>query len=84
MSNVDKGPLKKRLAERIKAGQILNVIQDCALGKKDMTVTQLNAARICLGKVLPDLKAIDMSLEGEVNLITRIERTVVHPDITDS
>lgn len=42
------------LRDRIKAPQLLNRLQDHALGECEMTSTQIQAAQICLRKVLAD------------------------------
>lgn len=43
--------------ERIKAGMILDRLEKCVEGEVEMTAQQVQAARILLGKVLPDLSA---------------------------
>jgi hypothetical protein len=41
--------------ERIQAAQLVNQLQDHALGKIEMTRTQIKATEILLKKILPDL-----------------------------
>lgn len=41
--------------EKIRASQLINRLQDHALGQVEMTSTQVRAAEVCLRKVLPDL-----------------------------
>ena len=73
MSNVDKGPLKKRIAQRIKAGRIQERMQRFVLAEKgqegwdklDMTTQQVAAARILLAKVVPDLKQVEQTIRDE-------------------
>ena len=84
MSNVDKKTPKERMIERIKATKIIKRVNDCALGKEEMTQVELNAARLIIGKVLPDLKAIDLKQDGAFEIINRITRTIVEPEHTDS
>lgn len=55
--------------ERIEAAKLLKRLQDHADGACEMTNTQVQAARILLGKVIPDLKAVEIS--GEIT--TRYE-----------
>ena len=58
--------------DRIKTGLLLKRLQDHVEGKVEMTQTQLQAARILLGKVLPDMKAVDMQISQpvEINLVS--------------
>jgi len=78
MSNVDKKTPKQRMIERIQATKIMKRVSDCALGKDEMTSTELQAAKICLAKVVPDLKAVDLKVEGTVQ-VTKIETVIVDP-----
>jgi hypothetical protein len=50
---------------RIRATQLMRRLAKHALGKLDMTVTQIKAAEILLRKVVPDLKAVEHT--GTVN-----------------
>jgi hypothetical protein len=50
---------------RIRASQLMRRLAKHALGKLDMTVTQIKAAEILLRKVVPDLKAVEHT--GTVN-----------------
>ena len=49
--------------QKIQVSQLVNRLSNHALGKEgvDMTPTQVNAARILLGKALPDLQATEHS-----------------------
>ena len=51
--------------EKIKMTQIINRIQDCAMGDIEMTPVQMKAAEILLKKMIPDLKAIDLNATHE-------------------
>lgn len=51
----------QRTREKIQASQLVNRLSDHALGKCEMTATQVQAARILLGKRLPDLQAVEHS-----------------------
>lgn len=50
--------------EKIRVSQILNRLNGHSLGEVEMTATQVNAAKILLAKVIPDLRAIEHS--GEI------------------
>ncbi len=85
MSNVNHKSAKQRITDRIKAGKIIGRVQKCALGLEEMTVTELNAARICLSKVVPDLKQTEFKGGLDLNAtVTTIKRTIVEPEHTDS
>ena len=45
--------------DRIRASQLLNRLNSFANGTVDLTAAQVNAAKIVIGKVIPDLKAIE-------------------------
>lgn len=47
--------------ERIRASQLLNRLNKCAKGEIEMSRVQVQAAKIVIGKVIPDLKAIELS-----------------------
>jgi len=50
----------------IRASQLLNRLTEHANGEVEMTQSQVNAAKIVIGKEIPDLKAMEMS--GELNI----------------
>lgn len=45
--------------ERIRASQLLNRLNDFVNGKCELSPAQVQAARIIIGKVIPDMKAIE-------------------------
>lgn len=49
----------------IRASQLLNRLTLHANGEIDLSPTQVNAARIVIGKVIPDLKAIELSSDPD-------------------
>lgn len=55
---------------RIRASQLLNRLTQCANGEVEMTSAQVQAARIVIGKVMPDLKSVELS--GNENQPVRI------------
>ena len=64
----------------ISATQLLNRLISHANGEIELTNTQITAAKIVIGKYIPDLKAIELS--GDPNRpigITGLVRTVVDP-----
>lgn len=58
----------------IRASQLLNRLNMCANGEIELSSQQINAAKIVIGKVIPDLKAIEMSGEGGGPLVVEIIR----------
>lgn len=50
--------------EAIRASMIMNRLYQCAIGEIEMTPDQMNAAKIVLAKILPDLNRIDQTLSG--------------------
>jgi hypothetical protein len=50
-----------RTKDRIRASQLLNRLTQFAKGEIDMSQAQVNAAKIVIGKVIPDLKAIEFT-----------------------
>ena len=53
---------------KIQASQLVNRLSDHALGKLELSATQIKAIEILLRKSIPDLTAIEHS--GEVNMNT--------------
>ena len=53
---------------RIKTTALVNALQDFVFGKREMTSTQVQAARILLAKTLPDLAAVQLDLAGDVKV----------------
>lgn len=64
----------------IQASQLLNRLISHANGEIELSATQVNAAKIVIGKTIPDLKAIELS--GDANnpvAFTQIVRTIIKP-----
>lgn len=57
----------------ISASQLLNRLISHANGEIEMTASQVNAAKIVIGKAIPDLKAIELTGEdgGAIQLIAK-------------
>lgn len=60
---------------KIQASQLINVLQDHVLGKRELSQSQIKAADVLLRKSLPDLSQVAMTGEdgGPVQTIQRIE-----------
>lgn len=58
-------PLHDEKTKRlIQASQLLNRLISHANGEIEMTQSQVNAAKIVIGKAIPDLKAVELTGEG--------------------
>lgn len=53
------GRLSQEWRERIRLGVILQRLDACAAGEIEMTPDQVQAAKIILAKMIPDLKAVE-------------------------
>lgn len=78
MSSSNKKTPRERMLERIEATKIVARVNDCALGKIEMSATALQAAKMCMSKVVPDLKMTELKVEGEVK-ISEVRSTIVDP-----
>lgn len=66
---------------KIQASQLVNRLNNIAMGKVAADPVQVSAAKALLNKVLPDLKAMEMTgADGRDLIPSRIERVVVKPD----
>jgi hypothetical protein len=65
----------ERVRERIRVGLLVKRLQRHALGKLEMTKTEIAAARILLGKSMPDLSSIDTTLRGDASAPILISST---------
>jgi hypothetical protein len=52
------------MRQKIDTGRILDRLVAHVLGKIEMTATEIQAARILLGKTMPDLQAIAVNIEA--------------------
>lgn len=64
-----------RTKERIRASQLLNRLTQCANGEVEMSPAQIQAARIVIAKIVPDLKAIELSGEVGARVIIQASPT---------
>jgi len=69
------------IREKIQGSQIINRLQSHVYGQVEMTPSQVNAAKTLLGKVIPDLKAVELSSDPDSPLqqVHRVEWQVVKP-----
>jgi hypothetical protein len=51
---------------KIQTTQLINRLNNHAVGKVDLSPTQVKAIEILLRKALPDLSAVDATMNGEV------------------
>jgi hypothetical protein len=66
-------PLHEEKTKRlIQASQLINRLISHANGEIEMSQSQVNAARIVIGKAIPDLKAVEISGDKEAPLTIRI------------
>src|SRR4051794_37218595 len=49
---------------RIRVAQLLNRLQECALGKIELQPIQVRSIEILLRKTLPDLSAVEATIDG--------------------
>ena len=66
---------------KIQTSQLINRLENHALGELDLTPTQIKAIEVLIRKTLPDLSAVSMSGEdgGPIETLHRIERHVIDP-----
>lgn len=84
-------PIGKRhqddVRAKIQASQLVNVLQNHALGKtEELSASRMKAIEILLKKSVPDLSAVELSNKDgeEFKTVTRIERVIVRPANPDA
>ena len=60
------------IRQQIRASQLVNRLEDAALGKVMITSVQANAAIALLRKVVPDLSSVDQQVTGDESRPIRI------------
>lgn len=73
--------------KRIQASQLINRLTEHALSAAPiMDASQVTAAVKLLGKVVPDLKAVEHSGDPDspIQMVTRVERVVIRPQNPDT
>lgn len=67
--------------EKIQASLLINRLTKHSMADKEiMTSSQVNAAKVLLNKVLPDLKAVEMDLTSKGEAVTGINLVLVPPE----
>lgn len=51
--------LTDRWKEKIRLSQMINRLEQCAMGEVELTPTQIKAAQLLLGKLVPDLARVE-------------------------
>lgn len=59
--------------EKIRTSEIITVLQNHVSGKRKLATTQVQAARILLGKVLPDLVSTELTGKGGGPIRTHVD-----------
>ena len=62
---------------KIQTSQLINRLNNHAVGKCYMTNTQVRAAEVLLKKVLPDLQALQHSGDPDKPLVHKVEQVIV-------
>lgn len=60
--------------DKIQASQLINRLTDHALGKTELTATQVRAIEVLLRKSVPDLSSVEVSGNAESPLSVQIVR----------
>lgn len=77
MRKKDRKAYPEKAKDRIKAGMMVGRLYKHVMGEIEMSATQVNAAKILLNKVLPDMKAIEQtSTQDVVHYVIN-----AHPDL---
>jgi hypothetical protein len=59
-----------RVRERIDTSMIINKLHRVVEGTEEMTMVQLQSAKILLNKTVPDLKAMEVTQTGDIDAKT--------------
>lgn len=66
----------------IRASVLMRNLFDHANGEREMSQSQIAAAKIVLGKIVPDLSSTELTGNEEKPVIQRIERVILDPSAT--
>jgi len=73
-------PLSEDWKAKIQATKLIDRLQKCVDGELTLTSTQVNAAKILLGKKVPDLKSVENTGKDGADLFPAVVQvTVVKP-----
>lgn len=61
---------------KIQTSQLVNRLTDHALGKVELTATQVQAINILIKKTLPDLTSVEGTLKADVNVSAVTHRVI--------
>jgi hypothetical protein len=65
----------QKVRERIRVSMLMKRLTDHALGKNELSKTQIAAIRILLAKSLPDLSSVDTTVRGDANAPIALQLT---------
>jgi len=68
----------EKVRERIQTSMLINRLSDHALGKTEMSATQVRAAEILLKKAVPDLTSTELT--GEIGINHDVTDKPMTPD----
>ena len=60
--------------QKIRTTQLINRLQDHALGEIEMSPTQVRSVEILLKKAVPDLQSVDLTAQGNIGINVIIEQ----------
>ena len=83
-ARINKPLHNEQTKRRIQASQLLNRLDSFANGKLEMTQAQVLAAKIAIGKSIPDLKSIEYSGNDERPVQRHMTVTFVSPKHSES
>ena len=63
-ARINKVQHDEKTKERIRASQLLNRLNSYANGLVEMTPGQVQAAKIVIGKIVPDMKSVELTGAG--------------------
>ena len=75
--------MRKRIQERLEAGEVAKRLMDHFLGDLELSQTQIKAVEILMKKVLPDQKAMELTGADGKDLFTSVLREVVDAKTKD-
>lgn len=70
---------QEMVRDKIQASQLINRLQDHALGETELSASQIKAIEILLKKSIPDLSAVQVSGDAGNPLAHKIEMVIIDP-----
>lgn len=71
-ARVNKPFHEEKTKDLIRASQLLNRLTQCANGEIELSPAQIQAAKIVIGKAIPDLKAMELSGNPDAPVLIRM------------